>query len=130
VPSALESMKWIIGRWKEKGGHDPESYILPHRSTLKTGSFDRPMQSIHRSFVAIKAEWVRQSPNAKPETRQCDARTSTACILLQNPKLSLPTIEKTLGWSPSSRMRDRYNRVDMDMRREALNTLEDGNEEN
>lgn len=129
VPSALESMKWIIARWEEKGGHDPESYILPHRKTLK-GSLDRPMSSIHRSFVAIRAEWVRTSPNAKEDTRQCDARTSTACLLLKNPKLSLPTIHKVLGWMPSSRMRDRYNRVDIDDRRAALNTLEDGHEEN
>ena len=129
VPSALESMHWIIKRWEEKGGHDPESYILPHRATLKA-ALDRPMSSIHRSFVAIKREWVRTSPNAKSDTRQCDARTSAACLLLKNPKLSLPTIEKTLGWSPSSRMRERYNRVDLDMRREALATLEDGHEEN
>lgn len=129
VPSALESMQWIIDRWKELGGHDPESYILPHRKAFKT--LDRPMGSIHRSFVAIRAEWVRQSPDtSKSETRQCDARTSTACLLLKNPKLSLPTIHKTLGWMPSSRMRDRYNRVDLDAKREVLRTLEGDHEEN
>lgn len=126
IPSALESMQWIIDRWEAKGGSDPESYILFHR----TKGFHSPMGSIHRSFVAIRAEWVRQSPNAKTDTRQCDARTSTACLLLQNPKLSLPTIHKTLGWMPSSRMRDRYNRVELDAKREVLRTLEGGNEEN
>ncbi len=129
VPSALESMRWIIDRWKDKGGNDPESYILPHRKTLRT--HERPMGSIHRSFVAIRAEWVRRSPQtAKEDTRQCDARTSTACLLLKNPKLSLPTIHKTLGWMPSSRMRDRYNRVELDAKREVLRTLEDSYEEN
>lgn len=131
VPSALESMQWIIERWEKFSGSDrnPESYVLPHRKALKT--LDKPMHSIHRSFVAIRAEWVRKHPDtAKLDTRQCDARTSTACLLLKNPKLSLPTIHKTLGWMPSSRMRDRYNRVDIDAKMEVLKTLEDGHEEN
>lgn len=122
VPSALESMAWIINRWEAMGGSDPESYILPHR----TKGFSVPMGSIHRAFIAIKAEWAKRHPGtAKILTRQCDARTSTACLLLKNPKLSLPTIHKTLGWMPSSRMRDRYNRVDHDAKMEVLKTLED-----
>jgi integrase len=122
VPSALESMEWIMNRSKAKSGDDPESYILPHR----TKGFTVPMGSIHRAFIAIKAEWAKRHPGtAKILTRQCDARTSTACLLLKNPNLSLPTIHKTLGWMPSSRMRDRYNRVDHDAKMEVLRTLED-----
>jgi len=126
VPSALESMQWILDRWQEKGGTSPEQYILPHR--IK--GFETPMTSTYRSWVAIVDATIAKHPsnaeliNKLEQTRQCDGRTSAACLLLKNPKLSLPTIEKALGWTPSSAMRKRYNRVELDDQREALNTLE------
>lgn len=127
VPSALESMCWLIERYIKMGGGDSvEQYILPHR----TKGFTVPMGSTYRSWRAIIDATIEKHKDnhefcAKLElTRQCDGRTSAACILLKNSKLSLPTIEKALGWSPSSAMRKRYYKADHDTQLDALMTLE------
>ena len=122
-PSALESAKWIVERWERLGGVSGEQYLLPHR---RAKELERPMVSINFSWNQIKSEWaIRQPKQARPETRQYDARVSAASLLLSNPKLSLPTIEKALGWTPSSAMRKRYYKPEQDFLREALLTLED-----
>lgn len=125
-PSALESLKWLIARWERMGGTNENQYLLPHKATISNKSLDRPMASINFAWNAIKREWVVRRPKqARPETRQYDARVSAASLLLQNKDLSLPTIEKALGWTPSSAMRKRYHRADLEYKREALSTLED-----
>jgi integrase len=127
VPSAVASAKWLVERWERLGGTSGDQYLLPHKSTIANKTFNRPMVSINFAWNAIKKEWmVRQPKQARKETRQYDARVSAATMLLKNPRLSLPTIEKALGWTPSSAMRKRYYRAEQDMLREALNTLEDG----
>jgi hypothetical protein len=127
VPSALASAKWMVERWERLGGTSQDQYLLPHRATLRTGQLNRPMVSINFAWNAIKREWARRQPqHARPETRQYDARVSAASLLLANPALSLTTIEKALGWTPSSAMRKRYYRAEQDALRDALSTLEDG----
>lgn len=123
VPSAVESARWLVARWVKLGGSDADSYLLPHRKTYHK-ALDRPMASINFAWNGIKAEWQKKY-NIETDPRQYDARVSAATLLLQNPKLSLPTIEKALGWTPSSAMRKRYHRADLDIQRDALNTLED-----
>lgn len=123
VPSALESARWLVERWLLLGGSDPESYLLPHRATYHK-ELDRPMASINFAWNQIKAEWQKKYAH-EIDPRQYDARVSAATLLLSNPALSLPTIEKALGWTPSSAMRKRYHRADLDIQRDALNTLED-----
>lgn len=126
VPSALESIHWLVVRYEKMGGDLVEQYILPHR----TKGFNVPMGSTYRSWRAIIDATIEKHKDnhefcAKLElTRQCDGRTSAACILLKNSKLSLPTIEKALGWSPSSAMRKRYYKADHDTQLDALMTLE------
>lgn len=122
VPSALESMAWIIQRYLDHGGTKaPGDYVLFHRKKM----FAAPMTSTYRGWIAIREEWLKRYPGiARDDARQSDARVSTASLLLGNPQLSLPTIEKALGWTPSSAMRKRYNRVDIDNQRSALATLE------
>lgn len=121
VPSALESMEWVMKRFEARGGGLPDEYVLFHRKKL----FAAPMASTYRSWIAIRKEWVKRYPDiAVEDSWQSDARVSTASLLLGNPQLSLPTIEKALGWTPSSAMRKRYNRVDLDNQRSALATLE------
>lgn len=126
VPSALESMHWIIKRWEKLGGKEPTDYLFPHRSGIKQARFDQHMTSTYRVWSTIKREWLRQHPEAeaKKNTRHYDTRVSAASLLLGNPALSLPTIEKALGWTPGSKMRKRYHRVELEDQREALNTLE------
>lgn len=125
IPSALESMEWIVKRFEDTGGSS-EQYVLFHR----VKGLDVPMGSTYRSWVAIlDATLERHKENAElcaklEETRQCDGRTSAACNLLINAALSLPTIEKSLGWSPSSGMRKRYYQADHNTQRNALLTLE------
>jgi len=126
VPSALESVKWLVDRWHDMGGQRDDQYLLPHKTTIKDKSLNRPMASINFAWNAIKREWkLTQPKQARPETRQYDARVSAASLLLQNPDLSLATIEKALGWTPSSAMRKRYHRADLENQRAALATLED-----
>jgi integrase len=125
-PSALDSLKWLIARWEKLGGSSPDQYLLPHKATIANKTLNRPMVSINFAWNAIKREWaVRQPKQARSETRQYDARVSAATLLLKNKNLSLSTIEKALGWTPSSAMRKRYYRADQDAVLEALRTLED-----
>jgi integrase len=127
VPSALESAKWLVARWEKLGGKTGDQYLLPLRSTIKNCTLNRPMVSINFAWNAIKKEWTARHPDqARGEARQYDARVSCATLLLVNPKLSLPLIEKALGWTPNSNMRKRYHRATQELIREALLTLEDG----
>ena len=56
--AALESMIWILERWKTLGGCDPEHYILPHRPRAKRVHWrkpipwilDEPMHGIRTAF--------------------------------------------------------------------------------
>lgn len=52
---ALRSMRWIVHRWEELGGTDPEQYILPHRAAKRGGKpqFDVPMGHIYRAARGI-----------------------------------------------------------------------------
>lgn len=52
---ALKSMRWIIQRWEDLGGSDPEQYILPHRAATRGGKpqFDVPMGHIYRAARGI-----------------------------------------------------------------------------
>lgn len=119
VPSALESAKWLVERWKRLDGTKSDEYLLPHRK-----DHNRPMRSINCAWNQIKREWAKR-PQSRPEVRQYDARVSAASLLLSNPSLSLPTIEKALGWTPSSAMRKRYYRAEQNVLLDALHTLED-----
>lgn len=126
VPSALESMAWILARFEKHGGLAPDQFLLYHR---KKGLYV-PMESTYRSFRAIIDATIEKNKGnseliAKLEkTRQCDGRTSAACLLLQNEKLSLPVIEKALGWTPNSHMRKRYHKAAQNIQLDALMTLE------
>jgi integrase len=122
VPSALQSMRWLVQRCTRLGGSKGDDYLLPFRG----GDFSRPMTSIYRSFISIRAEWIRRydPPQDKRRLRLYDARVTVASTLLANPNLSLPTIERTLGWAPSSAMRKRYFRCETETQRSALATLE------
>lgn len=124
VPSALDSMAWLVERWTDLGGSSPDDYLLPHR---KHG-FKQPMVSIYFAWHAIKAECLKLHPEMADKLallRIYDGRVSAASLLLGNEKLSLPTIEKALGWSPNSKMRERYHRKGINEQREALLTLEE-----
>lgn len=129
VPSALESLCWIMKRADRLGATDQNDYILPHRSLLRNhhGSFDRPMSSIHYAWVAIRKSWIRAHPHKqhKSKARVYDARPSAATLLLSNPKIAPEMVDKVLGWRPNSRMRKRYNVAEQEMMREAMDTLED-----
>lgn len=129
VPSALDSLRWIMRRADQMGATNRNDFILPHRSCLKNrhGSFDRPMVGIHRAWVAIRKAWIRKHPEKKhkSEARVYDARVSAATVLMSNSKLSLEVIDKVLGWRPNSRMRQRYLQSEQAIMLEAMNTLED-----
>lgn len=125
--SALLSMRWIVKRWELNGGQDRNDFLLPHRALIKSRTFGQPMSGIYRAWTAIRKEWIRRFPARSPRCRLrlYDFRVSVAVRLLQNGKLSLATIERALGWTPSSRMVSRYFKPEEQVLRDALNTLED-----
>jgi integrase len=60
---ALDSMTWILERWKQCGGSDDEHYIFPHRprgqsvpqwKTKTAWVLDQPTASIYSSFRNIR----------------------------------------------------------------------------
>jgi len=129
VHSVIESFQWLMRRADDLGAVDRNDYILPHRSHLvnRHGAFDKPMTTLHHTWVAIRAEWIRQHPEKKHKAKaRCyDARVSAATHLMSNRRLTMEVVDKVLGWRPNSRMRQRYLQAEQDIMYDALNTLEE-----
>lgn len=75
---ALDSMTWILERWKQFGGSEDEHYILPHRPRGQRGPhlkkktpwvLDQPTASIYSSFRNIR------DAAGLPFLRICDCQT-------------------------------------------------------
>ena len=92
---ALASMRWIMKRWEDLGGTEPDQYILPHHATRteeqKAGKghkrkspplFDEPMGHIYRG-----AREVLKSAGL-PDYHPYDMRSHCITKLLSDPKVS------------------------------------------
>jgi integrase len=123
--SALESMTWILERWKKCGGSDDEHYILPHRPRGQRAPrgktipwiLDQPTTSIYSSFRSIK------NAAGLPQFRIYDCRVQAITKLLSDPNVS-PQVSKEIAGHISQRMQDRYSIQQFSTKKAALDGLD------
>ncbi len=123
--AALESMIWILERWKTLGGCDPEHYILPHRPRAKRVHWrkpipwilDEPMHGIRTAFYSI-----RRAANL-PHFRVYDCRVQAITKLLSDPMVS-PQVSREIAGHISQAMQNRYSIQQFNTKKAALDGLE------
>lgn len=116
---ALRSMRWIVHRWEDLGGTNPDQYILPHASKRtpeekkakghrrqSPPDFTRPMAHIYRGARAILREAGLEG------FVPYDMRSSAGTKLMTDPDLSEKSFEEIFGHSDTD-TRTRYFAADM-----------------
>jgi integrase len=117
--AALESMMWILERWKGLGGTQDAQFILPHRPRARKGPwiFTEPMGAITTAFNGIRKE------AGLPKFRVYDCRVQAITKLLSNPAVS-PQVSKEIAGHISQAMQNHYSIQQFDTKMAALQTLE------
>jgi integrase len=118
--TAVESMTWILERWKKLGGDSDEHYILPHRPRSLRGPWllDEPMSAITSAFNQIR------KAAGLSHFRIYDCRVQAITKLLSNPMVS-PQVSREIAGHISQAMQDRYSIQRFDTKKAALDALED-----
>jgi integrase len=121
---ALESVNWILERFRYLGGEHGDEFILPHCSNRKNGprDFSRPMGSIKKAFAGIRQDAVKEIGPHMARFRIYDCRTTAVTRSLSSGKVSIHTAEKLFGHSQA--MTRRYYKPTMSVLREAVDVLE------
>lgn len=90
--TAVESMTWILERWKKLGGNDDEHYILPHRPRSPQGPWllDEPISAITSAFNQIR------KTAGLSHFRIYDCRVQAITKLLSNPMVS-PQVSREIA---------------------------------
>lgn len=104
---ALRSMRWIVRRWQDLGGSNPNQYILPHRARVRGGPplFDEPMGHIYRAARGILKE------AGLSHLDPYDMRSHAATKILSDPECSDQVYAELVGHSSGDwQMRMRYSR--------------------
>jgi integrase len=123
--TALESMIWILERWKKLGGSSEEHYILPHRPRTRTNHWrtkapwlvDEPMTAITSAFNGIR------KAAGLSHFRIYDCRVQAITKLLSNPKVSTQ-VSKEIAGHISEAMQNRYSIQRFETKKAALDALE------
>jgi integrase len=124
--AALESMEYILKRWVEIGGCDPEHYILPHRPRGVQAPhwrkkipwiLDEPTTAMYSAFRSIR--------NAAdlPHMRIYDCRVQAITKLLSSPQVS-PQASREIAGHISQAMQNRYSIQTFSTKKAALDTLD------
>lgn len=113
---ALRSFRWIIHRWEDLGGSDPNQYILPHAAQrtaderkssghrrFRPPDFTRPMEHIYRAARAILKEAGLEHLDPY------DMRANFGTKLSNDPNVSDQMFKEIFGHAPRSREIDRYS---------------------
>lgn len=123
---AFESMQWILWRFHELGGKEPDDYILPHCSSRKNGprDFSRPILSIKKAWEGIRNEAIEQIGPHMEHFRIYDCRVTAVTKALKSGKVSIHTAEKLFG-HVSQAMQRRYYKPTRKVLQDAVDILED-----
>lgn len=126
---ALRSMRWIIKRWEELGGTEPDQYILPHHAKRSEDekkspshkrksppNFYEPMGHIYRAARGI----LKDAGLAHLDPY--DMRSHFGTKLLSDPNVSDQLFQEIFGHS-NTRTRDRYSRQRIEKKAVAIGRL-------
>lgn len=115
----------LMERAAEKGSSQPEHYLLPMKKKSAFGGYDPtvPMWTWQRAHEAIRREVVKRFPRLAT-LRRYDFRHTACTVMLENPAISYPTIERIMGHRLGSITKEVYSHVRDNRLREAVNALE------
>jgi integrase len=125
---ALRSMRWIIRRWEELGGSDPDHYILPHHARRtdqeKAGRghagafpiFTEPMGHIYRAARGILHD------AGLDHLDPYDMRSHAITRLLSDPGVSDQMYTEIVGHVGNA-MKRRYSKQRMELKRVAMDAM-------
>jgi integrase len=125
---ALKSMRWIIRRWEDLGGSDPEHYILPHHARRTTQEkaqrghagagpiFTEPLGHIYRAAKAILKD------AGLGHLDPYDMRSHAITKLLSNPEVSDQLYTEIVGHVGNA-MKRRYSKQRMEKKRGAMDAM-------
>jgi integrase len=129
-PKAIDSMQWILDRWRKLGGINAEDCILPHRAGKDhvTTDFSRPMYGINKGWNQIRIAWAAKAETPEDRHRrltfrQYDMRVTAITKTLSTGKVSVHTAKRLFG-HVSEAMQKRYYKPDLDTMRDAVNLLD------
>jgi integrase len=119
TPQAVESVRWILERWKSKGGDDPEQFILPGKDG-KQGAYNlyKPMGSIQSAWASIRKCWGKNK-----SLRIYDCRVTAVTNVLDSGEVSLRASESLFG-HVSQAMQKRYYKPQREVLRNVVDVLE------
>ena len=120
---ALRSARWIVKRWEELGGSEPEQYILPHHARRSDEEkrckghkrkqppiFTEPMGHIYRAARSILKE------AGLSHLDPYDMRSHCITKLLSDPQVSEQMYTEIVG-HVSKKMRTRYSKQRLENKR-------------
>lgn len=125
---ALKSMRWIVKRWEEMGGSDPDHYILPHHArrtpeeqkqrghTAAGPIFTEPMGQIYRAARGILHD------AGLDHLDPYDMRSHAITKLLSNPDVSDQMYTEIVGHVGNA-MKRRYSKQRMEKKRVAMDAM-------
>jgi integrase len=122
---ALESMEWLLNRWAEIGGTNPEHFILPHRPRGERAAnwrigipwiMTEPTTSLNTAFRSIR------NAAGLPKMRIYDCRVQAITKLLSHPEVSAQ-VSREIAGHISQAMQNRYSRQQFDSKKAALDAL-------
>jgi len=110
---SLRSMRWIVRRWEDLGGSEPEQYVLPHLARRAPGDknkkkksdpiFSEPMLTIWNAARKI----MNEAGLAHMDPYDC--RSHFATKIMENPEVSEMEAGEWIGHSKVAReMNRRY----------------------
>jgi integrase len=113
---ALRSLRWLVKRWEQLGGTEPDHYILPHHARRSSSEragrghrrksppdFYTPMGHIYRAARAILKEAGLEG------FVPYDMRSHAITKILSDPNASEQMVRELIGHS-NTRTRDRYSK--------------------
>jgi integrase len=127
---ALASMRWIVKRWEELGGSEPDQYILPHNARLTPEQRINPSHRIKTKrpiftepCAGIYSAARKVLDAAGLESYQpYDMRSHAITKLLSNSRISTQVCEEISG-HVSRDMQRQYSRQLFETKKSAVDTM-------
>jgi hypothetical protein len=124
---ALRSMRWLVNRWEQLGGTQPDQYILPHhgrrteqeksrRTKRSAPVFSEPMGHIYRAARGILKD------AGLSHLDPYDMRSHAITKLLSNPAVSDQMYTEIVGHVGQA-MKRRYSKQRMENKRGAMDAM-------
>jgi len=110
----------------EKGAHEPDHHLLPHRAKVKGAAPDPTRHQTHyrKGWDGLRREAAKKYPRLA-RVRRYDLRHTALTMMCEDPDVDLPTLKKIAGHGPGSRLIiDHYFHENVRRKRVAVRSLD------